>query len=59
LNILPEEIIHLGDSVEYDYTVPTSAGIQSFIIDRVSIEKKENVVSDLYEFKERILSLKK
>ncbi len=58
MEITPEEIIHLGDSVEYDYTVPTSAGIQSFIIDRVSIEKKENVVSDLYEFKEKIMTLK-
>lgn len=56
MNIIPDEMIHIGDSQEYDYKIPTSCGIKSYLIDRASIEKKENVARDLYEFKERILS---
>lgn len=55
LSIDPKEMIHIGDSPEYDFKVPTSAGIKSFVIDRIGTEKKDNVVRDMYEFRDKIL----
>lgn len=54
LKVLPEEIVHLGNSLDFDYKAPSSKGINAFLIDRIGHGKEPFVVRDLYEFEERI-----
>jgi len=58
LGLQPSQLIHVGDSHELDYRVPTSLGIKSFIIDRMGDEKKKYIVRDLFEFREACLNSK-
>lgn len=51
------EIVHIGDSLEYDYNVPQSIGIKSYLVDRIGTEQQDYVVRDLFEFKEKIASV--
>ena len=51
------EIVHIGDSSEYDYNIPKKMGLKSYLIDRIGTEQHDDVVRDLFEFKERILSV--
>jgi len=55
MKITPGQMIHIGDSFEYDYKIPSSLGIRSFLIDRVGTEKADYIVRDLFEFKDKIL----
>lgn len=48
------ELVHIGDSLEYDYNVPKSIGIRSYLIDRIGAEQENYIVRDLFEFKDRI-----
>jgi HAD superfamily hydrolase (TIGR01549 family) len=50
------ELTHIGDSQEYDYNVPKSLGIRSYLIDRVGTEQQSDVVRDLFEFKDKIVN---
>lgn len=54
LGIKPNEIIHVGDHYEFDYIVPMSIGIRSFLIDRSGKLKEDYVVRSLYDFTDKI-----
>ncbi|MFH1511690.1 MAG: hypothetical protein ABIF10_08425 [Candidatus Woesearchaeota archaeon] len=49
LKITPSEMVHVGDSMKYDYEIPTKLGIKAFIIDRQGKEEGEQVIRSLYE----------
>lgn len=54
ISINPDEMIHIGDHKEFDYTIPMKLGIQSFYLNRKKTTKGEYIVYDLEEFEERI-----
>jgi len=54
IGIHPDEMIHIGDHKEFDYTIPMKLGIQSFYLNRKKTTKGEYIVYDLEEFEERI-----
>ena len=51
-NIKPEELIHIGDDLEYDVNVPKSIEIQAFLLCRTKDKKAD--FYDLKTFKESI-----
>lgn len=57
LRVKPEEIVHIGNNFDFDYKVPSSIGINAFLIDRTGFKKEPFVVRDLYEFQEKIRDL--
>jgi putative hydrolase of the HAD superfamily len=58
MNLLPDEIVHLGDNWEFDFLNAKLAGVNAFYLDRGEgghsstevPEKAENVVRNLKEF---------
>ncbi len=50
LNVKKEDIIHVGDSWEFDYVAPSEAGIRAFYLDRGGSMNGKNIVRDLKEF---------
>ncbi len=58
LQVNQDQIIHVGDHFEFDYTVPQETGITSFYLDRKKEKKGENVVRDLAEFAEKMKVIK-
>jgi FMN phosphatase YigB (HAD superfamily) len=50
LNLLPQEIVHIGDNYKYDYIAAKESGIRSYFIDRLGNEEGENIVHDLNQF---------
>jgi putative hydrolase of the HAD superfamily len=53
LNIQPNEIVHVGDSKEFDYESPQKIGIKSFYLNREKIESNNHTIhslSDLENF---------
>ncbi|MBI4017014.1 MAG: HAD hydrolase-like protein [Candidatus Aenigmarchaeota archaeon] len=57
LKIQPEELVHIGNNIDFDYKIPSSIGINAFLIDRIGHRKEPYVVRDLYEFEEKIRDL--
>lgn len=57
LKIEPDELVPIGNNANFDYKVPTSIGINDFLIDRMGHKKEPCVVRDLYEFEEKIKEL--
>lgn len=49
-----EEIIHVGDSYEFDYLAPRRAGIKAFYLDRKGEMNGSFVVKNLKEFEEKV-----
>ena len=45
----PGEVVHVGDSREFDYEKPRSIGIKAILIDRKGKEKGEDVIHSLPE----------
>lgn len=54
LKIQPEEMVHVGNDLTLDYKIPTSIGINAFLIDRIGHGKEQFIVRDLYRFEERL-----
>lgn len=54
LKIGPEEMAHVGDHFEFDYEVPTKAGVKSFFLDRKNKRDGVHVLKNLEEFEERV-----
>jgi 5'-nucleotidase len=50
----PKDIVHVGDSYEFDYITPIHAGLFAFHLDRTYLSKGKHVVRSLTEFEERI-----
>ena len=57
LGIKPHEMVHIGDHYEFDYVVPMSIGIRSFLIDRSGKLREDYVVRNLYAFETKIKEL--
>jgi putative hydrolase of the HAD superfamily len=49
LDIEPSELVHVGDHFEFDYKVPSQAGVKSFFLDRKNKGNKGHVLRDLSE----------
>lgn len=54
LNIIPSEIINIGNDYESDYYIPLMIGIKSFLLDREGNQKEEYVIRDLYELQDKL-----
>ena len=51
LHSLPENIIHIGDSLDYDYHSARKAGFLAYFLDRNPTETKPFTLSSLEEFR--------
>jgi len=49
LKINTNEIVHVGDSKEFDFVSPQKIGIRSYYIDREKTEKGNNVIHSLFD----------
>ncbi len=49
LNILPQEMLHVGDHPKFDLEIPRSIGINAYLIDRASKKEGPFVIRDLRE----------
>ena len=54
IGVNPNEMVHIGDHKEFDYTIPKNLGIVSFYLNRKKTSKGEFIVYDLKEFEDRI-----
>ena len=57
LNILPIEIVHIGDHKEYDFIVPKKIGINAFYLNRKKKCNNYYYVKDLKEFEEKLKTI--
>jgi HAD superfamily hydrolase (TIGR01549 family) len=56
LGIKPNDMVHVGDHRQFDFTVPREFGIRAFYLDRQGKETGEFVVHSLTEFCEKLKS---
>ncbi len=55
LDVEPSELVHVGDDVDFDYTVPRKAGIRTFLVNRKERNgSEENVIGDLRELLDKL-----
>lgn len=59
LDVEKGEIVHIGDSWEFDYLSPLKAGITSFYLDREEKMDESHAVKNLKEFEEKLLDEEK
>jgi HAD superfamily hydrolase (TIGR01549 family) len=57
LDVSPEEMVHVGDDVIFDFDVPKRLGILAFHLDRKGEHEGEFVVRSLTEFGEKLRKL--
>lgn len=50
MDVLPEEVAHVGDHEHFDYLVPRSLGVQAFHLDRSGKRNGHLRVTDLRQF---------
>ena len=50
LSVKPTEMIHIGDSKDFDYISPKKIGIQSYLLDREKNEEGNNILHNLTDF---------
>jgi HAD superfamily hydrolase (TIGR01549 family) len=53
-DISPEEVIHVGDDLLFDFEVPRKLGIRAFYLDRSGEHSGDYVVNSLRELTERL-----
>lgn len=56
LGLDPDELIHVGDHWEFDYLAPQEAGVRAYFLDRSGKGNGGEVVRDLREFAQRVIS---
>jgi len=54
LNCRPENIIHVGDNLEYDYQSAIKAGLNAFYLNRFEASEESHIVSSLKEFEKKV-----
>ena len=52
LGVEPGMVVHVGDSMTYDYDEARNQGVQAYFLDRTGEQSGEHVVHDLLEFEE-------
>ncbi|UCF49588.1 MAG: HAD family hydrolase [Thermoplasmatales archaeon] len=57
LKLKSNEIIHIGDNLEFDYKCPQRIGIKSIYLDRNKTKKADNIIFSLYELEKVISNL--
>lgn len=57
MGVLPEEVAHVGDSLQFDVTAPREAGINAYHLDRGEQPDSESI-TDLSQFGARMLDWK-
>ena len=55
LNIIPGEMVHIGDDWQSDFLIPREGGIRSFYLDRQRQKEGKNVVHNLEDFSRQLL----
>jgi len=56
MGVLPEEMAHVGDNWQFDFTAPGEAGVNAFYLDREGHSAPESV-TDLRQFGSRLLEM--
>ncbi len=56
MGVLPEEVAHVGDDWQFDFTAPREAGVNAFHLDRGGQPGPESI-EDLQQFGARLLEL--
>lgn len=59
LEVNPNEIIHIGDNMEFDYTIPKNLGIISFYLDRNRINTGDFIVYNLKDLEKKLVQYNK
>ena len=54
--VKPFEMVHVGDSWDFDFLSPKEAGIKAFYLDRRGRRKGDEVVENLKEFADKVIS---
>ncbi len=55
LHVDPSELVHIGDDMEFDYSVPSNVGVRAFLVDRERNNgSDQDVITDLREILEKI-----
>lgn len=54
LKLHPEELIHIGDHLEFDFHVPRNLGIKCYFLDRTGTEEGEFVLHSLEEIEGKL-----
>jgi putative hydrolase of the HAD superfamily len=57
LGIMPDQVIHVGDHVEFDYYAARKAGMKSILLDRESAYNMQNSIQSLHELTPRLLKI--
>jgi putative hydrolase of the HAD superfamily len=55
IKISPQEIIHVGDNWNFDFTIPKKLGITSYYLDRSKQKKGKFIIHDLKEFEKKLI----
>ena len=53
-NVSPQEMVHVGDDLSFDFEVPRELGINAYHLDRTGATSGEFVVRDLRELEEKV-----
>jgi HAD superfamily hydrolase (TIGR01549 family) len=51
LNVMPRQILHIGDNLQFDFTVPKDMGIQVLYLDRQGKNNQQGSLTDLAQIK--------
>jgi len=54
MTIFPEEMVHIGDHKEFDYTTPHQQGITAYYLDRTKTGAGPFIVHSLTEFEKKL-----
>jgi 5'-nucleotidase len=54
LKLKPEEVVHVGNELQHDYTTPASLGIHAYLIDRDGKSHGEHIIHSLRELKGKL-----
>jgi putative hydrolase of the HAD superfamily len=51
MRVEPEQVVHIGDNLQFDYVAPSEMGIQAFYLDRKRQTNYQNSVASLLQLK--------
>ena len=54
MKVEPQDVVHVGDSLDFDFLAPSEIGIQAFYLDRKGKRQGPNVVKNLEEFLDKV-----
>ncbi len=57
MDVQPEDIVHVGDSWDFDFVAPGKMGIRAYYLDREGVRQGPNVVKNLQEFVSKVLEM--